>query len=360
MIGMEIRESGFREVNMTVTLAIWILLSIAGMSCMLYAASRKAIVIMDHAGSGLGEMAEGLPGDEDFAEQGSLLFQESESAQLSAIYIPLEKKIQAEDVTVENRYRDKELWIYIQGAGADFYKQNQIYGDVSPILSGKVQMKRGGIVLKMQMKRVMEYYTTMEDNLMTITFKNPHDAYRYVAVIDPMGGGAEMGYILRGYAEKALALQIANLLPDCLQRSDIKLYFTRTEDVEVSREERLALVDAVDADFYVRICAGIDEDASRYGVSAAYNEEYFIPKPGNVELADALARSVATASGNRALGLFAADMDSILQDVKVAAAQINVGHLTNPAEGELLGWAEYRQKLAQGIADAVMEVCPNE
>ncbi len=357
---MEIRESGLREMNMALTLAIWILLSIAGMSCMLYAASRKAIVIRDHVGSGMGEMAEGLQGDDVFLEQDSLIFLEGERAGQYAIYIPLEKKLQAEDVTVENRYRDRELWIYIQGAGADFYKQNKIYGDVSPILSGKVQARRGGIILKMQMERVLEYYTTMEDELLTITFKNPHDAYRYVAVIDPMGGGAEMGYILRGYAEKALALQIANLLPECLQRSDIRLYFTRTEDAEASKEERLALAEAVDADFYVRICAGLDEDASRYGVSAVYNAEYFIPKPGNVELADALARSAAMASGNRALGLFAAEKDSILQDVTVAAAQINVGYLTNPAEGELLGWAEYRRKLAQGIADAIAEVCPNE
>lgn len=349
-----------QEVNIMVTLVIWILLGAMGMYGMLYTASHKTIVIADNADARIDEIVDGQPGEGEILEQNNLIFLKNANVKASTIYIPLDKAIQAEDVVVENRYREKELWIYIQDTGADFYEENGIYGDLSPILSGSCKSQRGSVILKMQMNRVLEYYTTMEDDLMTITFKEPHDAYDYVAVIDPMGGGAEMGAILRGYAEKTLALQIANMVPDYLERSDIKIYFTRTEDVDVSREERLALAEAVDADLYIRICAGADEDVSRYGISALYNEDYFIPQCGNVELADALTRSVTIASGNRALGLFAAGEDSILQELTIAAAQINVGYLTNSTEGELLGWEEYRQKLAKGIADAITEVCTNE
>lgn len=345
-----------QEENMTVTLAIWILMGVVSMCFMLYTASHKTIVI-DNADTHIDQIV----GEEGILAQHSLVFLPNARIVPFTMYIPLEKSVQAENVVVENRYREKELWIYIKGAGASFYEQNGIYGDLSPIVSGNSESQRGSVILKIQMNRVLEYYTTMEDGLMTISFKEPHDAYTYLVVIDPMGGGAEMGSILRGYAEKTLALQIANLLSEKMERTDIKLYFTRTEDEGMTREERIELVKEVGADLYIRICAGSDEgDASVYGISAFYNEEYYIPEFGNIDLADALARSVTIASGNRALGLFAADEDSILQDITTVGAQINVGYLTHPAEGELLGQEEYRSKLAQGIADAIMEVCTSE
>lgn len=361
MDSMEIKEISIQEINMILTLAIWIVLGISGMYYMLYTASHKTIVIMDNASTRIDQIVGEQQGEEGIAAQNNLIFLSNMKTVPSTIYIPLERTVQAEDVVVENRYREKELWIYIKGTGAAFYEENGIYGDISPILSGNSESQRGSVILKMQMNRVLEYYTTMEDELMTITFKEPHDAYSYIVVVDPMGGGAEMGSSLRGYAEKTLALQIANLISEKVQQSDIKLYFTRTEDVNVTREERVELVEAVGADLYIRICANADdEDASNYGISAIYNEEYYIPEFGNADLADALTRSVTIASSNRALGIFAADEDSILQDIAVPGAQINVGYLTHPMEGELLGQEEYRKKLAQGIADAIMEVCTNE
>lgn len=357
----EIKEISIQEANMILTLVIWIVLGIGCMSHMLYVASHKKIVIMDNANTSIDQIVGEQQGEEGIPAQNSLILLSNMKVTPSTIYIPLEKKVQAEDVVVENRYREKELWIYIRGTGAAFYEQNGIYGDISPIQSGNSEAGRGSVILKMQMDRVLEYYTTMEDGLMTITFEEPHDAYKYIVVIDPMGGGMEMGAILRGYAEKTLALQIADLLSEQIQQSDIKLYFTRTEDVNVTKEERVELVEAVGADMYIRICANADdEDTSRYGISAIYNEEYYIPELSNIDLADALTRSVTIASGNRALGLFAADEDSILQDITVTGAQINVGYLTHPMEGELLGLEEYQRKLAQGIADAIMEVCKDE
>lgn len=356
-----IKEISLQELNVMITLAIWIVLGIGCMSYMLYVASHKKIVIMDNADTRIDQIVGEQQGEEVIAAQNSLIFLANTKATASTIYIPMEKAVQAEDVVVENRYREKELWVYIRGTGAAFYEENGIYGDISPIVDGSSEAGRGSVILKMQMDRVLEYYTTMEDGLMTITYKEPHDAYKYIVVIDPMGGGMEMGAILRGYAEKTLALQLSDLLAEQLQQSDIKLYFTRTEDVNVTREERIELVKAVNADMYIRICANADdEDTSLYGISAIYNEEYYIPEFSNIDLADALTRCVTIASGNRALGLFTADEDSILKDITVPGAQINVGYLTHPEEGELLGLEEYQKKLAQGIADAIMEVCTDE
>lgn len=75
-------------------------------------------------------------------------------------------------------------------------------------------------------------------------------------------------------SEKKIALQVAKQLQKKTETEDIKIYYTRLEDVEVSYEERLALVEAVDADLFIRIraCENI-ERPEYYGIRGFYNSE---------------------------------------------------------------------------------------
>ncbi len=343
--------------NMIMTLVVWSILFTALMWLMLYTAQRKTIVISDVSGGGLSMVGEGsLSGNEKVHY--TLTLQEDARNQ-GFFRIPFDREIKAEDVVIENRYQDRELWVYIKNAESAFYREHAVYGDLSPVSSGFCEEMRNGIILKMQMNGIWEYHTVMENNTMQVTFQKPKELYRYVIVIDPMGGGEQTGTIVGGYAEKSLALQVAQMIPEKLEGSDCKLYFTRWEDVEVSEEDRIALVEDLQADFYIRIAASADMDDTKYGISALYNENYFIPEFGNVELADKLTQSVTIASSNRAAGIFPAEEDSILQKLNIPAAQINLGYLTNEKEDALLGRDTYRGKLAQGIADAILQL-PDE
>lgn len=351
-----------KKVNMMITLILWTVLCVVCMVLMLYVALHKTIVIAEEIPGQLAlSVADGQGGI--VGSSHALTFVQQNGNE-GSIRIPLARNIEAEDVMVENRYLNQELWIYIQGTEESFYDENAITGDVSPVVYGYCEGQRGGVILKVQMDDVWEYYSTVgydtfvsaSDNFLVISFRDPHEIYSQVVVIDPMGGGSEAGSLYRGYAEKTLALQVARTIPEKLEQSDIRLYFTRLEDVEVAEETRLELAKAVNADMYIRIAAGADEDVSRYGVAGFYNEEFYIPGIGNVQLADALTRNVTIASSNRAVGIFPAEEDSILQRLTVPAAQINVGYLTNEQEAALLGREFYRDKLAQGIADAIEEV----
>lgn len=339
--------------NMVVTLVLWIFLSIGCMSLMLYTAAHKTIVISN---DGKNQLERTLTEEKEssYEQDNGLIFRQEGS--MGSFCIPLEKEIKAENVVVENRYMDKELWVYIQDAEDDFYSENAVWGDIAPIIDGNCDPQTDGIILKLKMDRVLEYRTTMENGAMIINFDKPSDVYSQIVVIDPAGGGDETGIVIDGVAEKDLALQVAELLPDKVQQADTKLYFTRTEDVEVTWEERIELVEAVDADLYIRIGANEDADTACYGIQSYYNESYFIPDFGNAQLADMLTRAVTITASNRAVGLTPAAEDSILQQITVPGAQLAVGYLTNPQERALLEQEVYREKLAQGIADAIMEV----
>ncbi|MFQ8980292.1 MAG: N-acetylmuramoyl-L-alanine amidase [Waltera sp.] len=96
-----------------------------------------------------------------------------------------------------------------------------------------------------------------------------------------------------------------------------------------------------------------------HGIRAEYNDEYYLPDFGNVQWADCVTRQVTVASSNRAIGLFPAEEDDILWQLKIPAARISLGYVTNSSERQLLEQESYQKKLAEGIAEAISEVYTN-
>lgn len=89
-----------------------------------------------------------------------------------------------------------------------------------------------------------------------------------------------------------------------MEDRQVKVYLTRTEDTDVTKEARRQFADWVGADLYLEIGLSSDpEDASVYGISGEYNDEYYIPEFGNLQWADCVTRQVTVAASNRAVGL---------------------------------------------------------
>lgn len=343
--------------NLLMTLVNWILLGGICMFAMLYAAAHKTVVIADTPKE-QGELTVNLEKHTDSEKIASLMLKSDASD--GKLRIPLEKGMKAENVVMENHYTEKELWIYIHEGDADFYKDNAVHGDIRVVGTSWLEQQTKGLILKLQMTDVFEYRSVLENSTLTITYNYPKDVYKQIVVIDPVGGGEERGAVYGGCVEKEIALQVAKLLPGLIDSHEIKLYFTRTEDVTVSVEERLKLAQAVGADFYIRIGVSVDaENLERYGITGIYNEEYYIPEFGNVELGDVLTRQVTIAAGNRAIGLRTALQDSILKELQIPAAQISLGYLSNEKERTLMQRESYQEKLAKGIGAAITEVYTN-
>ena len=193
-----------------------------------------------------------------------------------------------------------------------------------------------------------------------IDFVNPRESYDRIVVLDPVGGGRDRGVADSGCEEKNIALEVARQTAQLLEGSMVKIYLTRTEDTEVAQEVRRSFADWVDADLYLEIGLSADDaQESTYGIRAEYNDEYYLPDFGNVQWADCVTRQVTVASSNRAIGLFPAEEDDILWRLKIPAARISLGYVTNSSERQLLEQESYQKKLAEGIAEAISEVYTN-
>lgn len=337
-------DNGKKE-NMKAICVGWTVFFSVCMAVMLLFAANKTIVIADVSQEQAGLSVN--PVQSDNVTRGRELRVSKTYGVEKSFCVPLPKGVKAENVVMENRYMNRELWLYIQGGDAQFYEENVISGDISPVLSGMSEEQEDGILLKICMNRVLEYRSTMEGNELTIAWYEPDELYEYVVVLDAAGGADER--------EKELTLQVARLVQKKFSVENVRLYLIGAEDADVSFNDRAGFAEEVNTDLYVGLRAALGENSEAYGIFGIYNEDYFIPDFGNVDLADLVTRKVTIASGNRAVGLEAAAEESILKKMRMPATEISLGYLSNPKEEYLLGQETYREKLADGIVSALSE-----
>lgn len=324
------------------------------MGIILRLSSDKVIVIDNVSQDEVNNGAAVQKSPKDESRQ-NLTFQLGE-ADTSYLRIPLPEGCKADDITVENHYMNRELWIMVPGGDENFYVEHSISGNRKAIKGGTFDVTREGTTLCFGMVGIYECRTILEGENLYISFQPPKEIYDKIVVIDPACGGADTGYTSEELAEKDITLLIARKLKAKLDESNIKAYYTRMDDRNPTGEERILLGNEVKADMYIRIEANYLEDSSIYGTEAVYNGDYFIPGFGNVELADTLEREVVTSIKGKALGLQeAAPEDYELGRATVPAAAIRVGCLSNAQESILLGKEEYAEKIATGIYNAIIK-----
>lgn len=297
---------------------------------------------------------------EPVPDENRILFGQN-GQEMNYFCIPLPDSIRAEDVTVENRYMDKEIWVRLkERAGEDgyeaFYREQGVYGKRDAVVDGYFEGSGDTFFLKFRLTDIYEHQSIFEDNKLYIDFAPPKEVYDRIIVIDPAYGAEETGAVSGEVQGKEVTLEIARALKKLLDETDIKVYYTRMDDSCPSDESRVELANTAKADLLIRIEVNEDKDSKIYGTEAVYNSSFFIPGFGSVELADLLEREVVTAISGKVNGLVESDKkDTVINNATVPAAAIRVGYVSNGQEAILLRREDYIQKIADGIYQAVLK-----
>lgn len=344
-----------RQKQMKITLLAGIIYAAAAMYVMLMAAMSRIVVIED---GGQQEMLSGggmEKTDEESAWRDLLLKAEPESKE--DIVIPLEQDIKAENVTIENHYMDKEIWIEIEGMEKYFYTKNEIGGNLSMVEGALYERDGGTFRMKFKLDGIYEFKSVLEERHLCMEMAKPTEMYEHIVVIDPWYGADPAGGRAQGTKAEQITLDIAKRMEDKMRSEDaVKLYYTSMGEGMPSLEARMEILKETAADFYIGIAVNRTDDVSVYGLEAVYNGTYFIPEAGSIELADMLARNGAEAVSGRANGLTQAEEeDMIVQKICIPSAVLKVGYLSNEKESSLLETDVYRDGLAEGICSAVKE-----
>jgi len=198
-----------------------------------------------------------------------------------------------------------------------------------------------------------------------------------VIVIDPGHGGHNSGTVsvLDGRLEKEFTLDTALRLKPLLETNGWAVFLTRTADVDFANSNRVTFADAHHADLFISLHFNATGDRSpntsgieTYCVTPTglpstltrgFSDPLYVNLPNNgfdaqnLQLAVKLQSALVRATGLEDRGVCRARFMTVLQGQRRPAILIENGYLSNPQNAKLIESPEFRQKLAETIADAL-------
>jgi N-acetylmuramoyl-L-alanine amidase len=197
-------------------------------------------------------------------------------------------------------------------------------------------------------------------------------------VIDPGHGGIQSGTkcILGNYHEKDLTLDWGLRLSTILAARGWKVYMTRTNDVDITLAERVALAESVKADLFLSLHFNSSfPKMDQHGietycltptgmsshVTRGYQDDPAERLPNNdfdtdnLKLALTLHRGLIRSTDAQDRGIRRARFMGVLRGQHRPAVLIEGGYLSNPEEARLIMDSRYRQKLAEAVAASLSE-----
>ena len=182
----------------------------------------------------------------------------------------------------------------------------------------------------------------------TPTAKNTTKTFRTV-VVDAGHGGKDAGAYRRfGGAEKVANLDVARRLERKLRESQLKTVMTRSSDEFISLDERVSIENRQKNAIFVSIHFN---DSRRRGIHGF--ETYYHSSTAR-ELADRIQQKLLTIPHSANRGVHAANF-RVLRMAAYPAVLVECGFLSNRREGGEARDSEYRELLADRIAEAIVE-----
>ena len=168
-------------------------------------------------------------------------------------------------------------------------------------------------------------------------------------VVDAGHGGKDTGaYRRSGPPEKIATLDVAKRLDRKLRESQIKTVMTRSTDVFIPLDERVAIENRQKNSIFVSVHFN---DSRRRGI---HGFETYYHSPSGRELAERIQAKLMTIPHSADRGVHTANF-RVLRLATYPAVLVECGFLSNRKEGGQARDDEYRELLADKIAEAIVE-----
>ena len=333
--------------------------SVISITLILHRAATKHIMITDAAGVNI---------DRGGSEESYKLLVDRNVSdnQSGKLIIPLSKSVGSDDIVLEDKYMDHELLIYIDSREEGFYKDNAVKTDLD-IIEGAdciAENDTGAVCLNFKLDGLYANHSSLtETGNIEVEFFKPSEGYDRIVIVDPSMGDGSRGPGFGALSEREVTLDVAMELKGIAERDEenkVKFYYTRISDSdndkEIATEDVLRLVDETGADMLVGIGTRTDSDGTSDGIMTTYNDSFYIRRLSNAELGNIMEKNCVTKSGSDALGMEASsEQDEVLLGSTIPSCRVLIGNLDGSRDKELLSDGTYKNKLAMGIYQGVLE-----
>lgn len=194
-----------------------------------------------------------------------------------------------------------------------------------------------------------------EDSQIYIALKKPAEVYDDIVVLDAGHGGKDPGAESKDGScyEKEINLNILLYLKEILDKENIKVYYTRTEDDTVFLNPRVNLANEAEADLFMSIHCNSSESSQPRGVEVLYKSDWNQGDFSSESLARIALEKLQGVTGYVNRGLVAGDEMVIINKSKVPVALIEVGFLSNQEELAFLKSDTKERQVAQTVAEII-------
>ena len=158
--------------------------------------------------------------------------------------------------------------------------------------------------------------------------------------------------------EYELTRVVSLMLRDILEARGYQVVMIREDhNVNISNAERAVMANELYADAFVRVHANGSEDQSVHGIMTMcqtktnpYNASLY---QHSKELSSLVLDEMVAVTGARKQFVWEVDTMSGINWCQVPVTIVEMGYMSNPAEDELMATEDYRQKIAEGIANGI-------
>ncbi len=173
---------------------------------------------------------------------------------------------------------------------------------------------------------------------------------RTLVIIDPGHGGSDPGAVGIGNIHEAdVVLEIAQQVASILEQQGVQATLTRTSDVDVELEPRVAMAEQANASLFVSIHANaIDMSRPEINGTSTY---YFSSGEG---LAQVVQNSIVQGLGMQDRGIHSARF-YVLRKTSMPAILVETGFVTGAEDAKKLADSNWRSQMAEAIAKGVLQ-----
>jgi N-acetylmuramoyl-L-alanine amidase len=220
--------------------------------------------------------------------------------------------------------------------------------------------KKNKISFTLKMNTIYEASLHETQDAWYIVLKKPRELYDHILVIDAGHGGSDEGTGSVGwkYREETYALEVTLQLKKILDKTGIKVYYTRLEDKDVTKDARVRLANAVKADLFLSIhCNSSGQtETTANGVETLYTTRKGAAnkKITSKKFAQNILEEVCSRTDRHKRKSLQRNNLYLLHHSNVPVAIVEIGYMTNSSDMKYIKNPYNQVSIARGIYQGII------
>ena len=278
------------------------------------------------------------------------------------VLIPKPKDIKQNYIKHKDNYYQNRFSIVLPGDYRSFYNNNSILNNVSTIRDISVSLnKNNETEIIISTSKLQGYELAIDEDYIYIRVGEPREIYKNIVILDPGHGGPAPGAIHFNTKEKDLNYKMLYEIGEKYFNSNpsqLKVYYTRETDVDMSLSDRAAFAKKMGADLFVSLHMNASTSSSAHGTEVYYSASNNSPNKAGLtseKMAKILVDNLASALGTNNRGAKSSRY-TVVHKNTVPAVLVELAFMSNKNDFNKISDPEIQEIAVRTIYESLLQI----